>query len=102
MEPRLHYGTITEAIQQLRERGYTEDFNLEENCIVCRAQKLSPAEFEIMDVYRYEGNSDPDDEAAVYAIESKSGLKGILVTSYGAYTDEMSAELLEKLKRPRK
>jgi len=35
----------------------------------------------------------------VYAIESKSGLKGILVTGYGASSDTISTEILEKLRR---
>lgn len=102
MDHQLHYGTVTEAIEKLRAQGYTEDFNLEENCIVCNSNKYRPQDFEIEDVYRYEGNSDPADESAVYAIASKSGQKGILVAGYGAYTGDMSAELLQKLKDHRK
>jgi hypothetical protein len=33
----------------------------------------------------------------VYAIESKTGMKGILVIGYGASADSMSAAMLEKL-----
>jgi hypothetical protein len=33
----------------------------------------------------------------VYGIASKDGLKGILVTAYGAYTDSMSTAMLRKL-----
>jgi hypothetical protein len=39
----------------------------------------------------------PSDEATVYGIASKDGLKGILVTAYGAYTDSMSTAMLRKL-----
>ena len=92
-----HYATVSEAIDQLKARGFTTDFNLEENCIICHAGKFSHDEFEIVDVYRYEGNSDPADEAAVYAIQSSNGVKGILVTGYGPTTDSASAELLKKL-----
>jgi len=56
-------------------------------------------DFEIVDVYRYEGDSDPADEAVVYAIESKTGVKGILVTGYGIYSDTISAKILEKLNK---
>ncbi len=98
MERESHYETVSEAISQLREKGYTTDFNLQENCIVCHAGKFGSDEFEITDVYRYEGDSDPGDEATVYAIESNSGLKGILVTGYGASSDAMSDEILAKLK----
>lgn len=95
---RSHYGTITEAIELLRKEGYTIDFNLEQNCIVCHPDKFHPEDFEIVDVYRYEGDTDPADETTVYAIESKTGLKGILVNGYGPSSNSMSAAMLNKLK----
>lgn len=98
MERKLHYATVTEALEQLKNQGFTTDFNLEENCIVCSTNKYRPEDFEIVDVYRYEGDSDPGDEATVYAIQSSDGTKGVLVTGYGASSDSMSEELLHKLK----
>ncbi len=94
---KTHYETVSEAINELRKKGFTVDFNLEENCIVCHPEKFHPEDFEIVDIYRYEGNTDPADEATVYAIESKTGLKGILVTGYGISTDNMSTAILNKL-----
>ena len=91
------YDTITDAVSGLRQRGYTKDFNLEENCIVCHEEKFHPEDFEIVEIYRFEGNSDPGDEAVVYAIESKNGDKGILVSGYGISADEMSSEMVKKL-----
>jgi len=97
MNPKVYYSNVKDALDTLKAKGYTMDFNLDENCIVCNSEKFNHNEFEIMEVYRYEGESNPDDEATVYAIESKSGLKGVLVTSYGAYSDKMSDEILQKL-----
>lgn len=99
MEENFHYGTVTEAINNFRKQGFDIDFNLDKNCIVCSHGEFGADDFEIVDVYRYEGPSDPADESAVYALKSKSGLKGILVTSYGAYVDKISAEMLQKLNR---
>lgn len=48
-------------------------------------------------MYRFEGDTDPADEAVVYAIESKAGLKGILVNAYGLYANTMSNEIIQKL-----
>jgi hypothetical protein len=92
-----HYATVTEAIKELKTQGYNVDFNLEQNCIVCHPERFEPDDFEIKEVYRYEGDSDPADEATVYGIESKTGLKGILVTGYGFATDNVSAAILSKL-----
>lgn len=42
--------------------------------------------------------SDPDDNLIVYAIESKDGQKGTLLSPYGVYAeDTTSAELAAKL-----
>jgi hypothetical protein len=95
---RSHYGTITEAIEQLRKQGYTMDFNLEENCIVCHPDKFHPEDFEIVDIYRYEGDEDPADETSIYAIESKTGLKGVLINGRGHSSNSMSVAMLDKLK----
>ncbi len=97
MEENYHYGTVTEAIDKLREQGYKVDFNIVGEHLVCDSAELGSEDFEIMHVYRYEGNSDPGDEATVYAVESKNGLKGILVSGYGIYSDTISSKILEKL-----
>ena len=91
------YDTVSEALKGLRQRGYTKDFNLTENCIICNDEKYHPEDFEITEVYRYEGDSDPADEAVVYAIESIKGDRGVLVSGYGISADEMSGELAKKL-----
>ncbi|HVZ55544.1 MAG TPA: hypothetical protein VG870_02700 [Chitinophagaceae bacterium] len=91
------YDTVTAAIRGLKERGYTLDFNLTENCLVCNQHRFNPAEFEITEVYRFEGNTDPADEAVVFAIESHNGQKGLLVNGYGPSADALSAEMSRKL-----
>ncbi len=94
--------TMTEVITALRKDGYVEDFNLQQNCMQCRNGHFSVFhdEFVIDKVYRFEGDSDPADEATVYAISCpKYGIKGILVNGAGIYTDELTDEMLESLKR---
>lgn len=96
--PMIVYDTVSEAVNGLKKRGFDLDFNLEENCIVCHADKFNPADFEIVEVHRFEGNTDPSDEAVVYAIESKTGLKGVLVNGYGISADTMNADMARKLR----
>lgn len=96
------YDTVSEAVKGLKQRGYTLDFNLKENCLVCHDDTLTSSvfdinDFEIVEAYRFEGNSDPADEAAVYAIESNKGDKGVLVTGYGTSAEGMSADMAKKL-----
>ena len=84
----------------LRAQGYIEDFNLQANCIDCSAAdiQLSPHEFEIDNVFRFYGPSDPDDESILYAISSdKYQLKGLLVNGYGYSSDTLTQDMVEKL-----
>lgn len=94
------YDTLTEAITALREQGYTEDFNLKEDCLECElsAIQLFPHEFEIDQVFRFFGASDPDDESILYAISSHQyHMKGLLVNGYGVSSDTLTQEMVDKL-----
>lgn len=94
------YDTLSEAVNGLKKRGFDVDFNIEAEKLVCKKMPvaLAPDEFEITEIYRFEGNTDPGDEAVVYAIESKHGHKGILVNAYGPDADAASSDLIKKLK----
>jgi len=95
------YDTITAALSDLDHRGYKLDFNLTANGLECKSVDLflMPEEFEIEEVYRFEGMTDPADSSVVYAISSSAGnLKGVLVDGYGVYAENVSPELLNKLK----
>ncbi len=94
------YETVSEAISDLKKRGYTLDFNLEENALICLepSLRLHPEQFHIHEVHRFEDNTDPDDQAILFAIESDNGHKGILLNGYGANSDSIADALVEKLK----
>lgn len=94
-----NYDTVTEAIHGLKARGFTLDFNLQVNSLQCFNPdlNLSPQEFEIKEIYRFEGDSNPDDEEIIYAIESKDGQKGLFVNGYGTSAEAVGAEMMKKL-----
>jgi hypothetical protein len=92
------YDTLFEAVNDLKKRGFDLDFNLQENCLICHGDKFDVNDFEITEVYRFEGNTDPSDEAVVYAIESLNGKKGVLVNGYGISADVMDGEMAKKLR----
>ncbi|MBD2754544.1 phosphoribosylpyrophosphate synthetase [Spirosoma validum] len=94
------YDTLTEAIDGLRKQGFTLDYNLKPDHLHCQTNdiELSPADFDIVDVYRFEGETDPGDETVLYAIEAKNGDKGTLVDAYGVYAEAISPEMAGKLR----
>ena len=95
---KAHYDTVSNAITKLRNQGFTIDFKLDGDFINSGEDQINCNDFTIVDVYRYEGNTDPSDEAVVYGIEAISGKKGILVTGYGISADSFSTKMLEKLR----
>ena len=97
------YDTVTEAVKGLKQRGYSIDFNLEGDRVFCPQTPLAlkPADFEITEFYRFEGESDPADEAVVYAIEAISGQKGLLVTGFGVTAEGVGEAMIEKLRLKR-
>lgn len=97
MNQQFHYATVSEAIEQLKQQGFTLDFNLTKNQLKAGEYAFPADEFEIVDLYRYEGPSDPADEATVYALANAAGVKGVLVSGYGISTDSASEETLMQL-----
>lgn len=95
------YGTLSETINGLKREGYTLDFNMRNENLVClqNSVALSADDFEINKVYRFEGESNPDDESILYAISSsKFDIKGLLVNGYGISSDNVSDAFILKLK----
>jgi hypothetical protein len=94
------YETVTEALKDLRGKGYSVDFNIAFDKIICSNNQicLNPDEFEITATYRFEGETNPSDEDVIYAIESKNGkVKGTMISAYGMYAETLSTDMLKKL-----
>ncbi len=100
-----NYTTLSEAINDLANRGYTSDFNIKDGCLECAENMLllKPDEFEIDEVYRFQEMSDLDNESILYAISSpNNNIKGLLVNAYGLYSDTATTELIKKLESSKK
>lgn len=94
------YVTLSQTMNDLRTQGYTEDFNLKQNCLECRNGdfKVFADEFKVDKFFRFEGESNPSDAAILYAVSSeKHQLKGVLVNAYGIYSEPVTDEMLRKL-----
>lgn len=93
------FETLTEAMVDLRNRGYVHDFNLHSEWIECQPLnlQLKPTEFHVDEVHRFEGMNNPDDSSILFAIQSPTGVKGILVDAYGVYAESLSTEMIQRL-----
>lgn len=93
------YESLVDALDDLKKRGYEADFETQTACLYCSDLdlRLNPEEFNVDEVYRFEGDSNPDDSAVLYAISSSTGVKGILIDGYGAYSEHLSFDMAKKL-----
>jgi hypothetical protein len=88
--------TVLEITNALRNNGYSDDFEIKGEKIRSSESGIifSPDELIIESVFRYEGESNPSDNAIIYAITAKNGTKGVLVDAYGAYADVNLAKII--------
>ena len=87
--------TLSEVINLLKAEGYTEDFNLPTSCT---AFHDDPSQFIIENTFRFDNQSDPDDQSVLYAVCCKKrSIKGILLNSYGLYNEPVTSEIIAKI-----
>ena len=92
--------TVSEAVELLRGLGYVEDFEVQRSGVACSSfPDLHPLDQVNVDhTFRFEGDTDPADEAIVLGLSApKWGTKGIVVSGFGPTTDPKTAELLRGL-----
>ena len=90
------YATLADAVEGLTRRGFTESFRIADGGLrtVGTREALRTEDLTIREYHRFEGISDPDDMAIVYAIESKGGVRGTLVDAFGVYADPAMSAVL--------
>jgi len=91
--------TLTHVLDELSRRGYREHFRVVDGRLhaIGTAQRFEPRDVVIRGYHRFEGVSDPDDMAIVYAIETKNGVRGILVDAFGVYSDPTIGAALRRV-----
>jgi len=92
MKNRYHYASVLKALEELKAMDFVVDFNLQEEVIMNH-----PGNYEILHIYRYEGDTSPDEEAVVYGIKSNTGEKGVFVAGFSPNSESEAAIVLHKL-----
>ena len=83
-------STLSDRLNRAMKDGYTDNLKVTKQGLYSlkNDKTYSPPEVKIIDFYRFEGQSDPADNAIMYVIETADGVKGTLVDAYGPYADE--------------
>jgi hypothetical protein len=93
--------TVTEAVAFLREQGYTDDIDLQGTNFVSGRTNLSYALINVIvdHTFRFEGDSDPGDEAIVLGLRyPETDIRATLVSAYGRDADPATAEFFRRLR----
>jgi len=79
------YDNLLEAIKNLRSEGYTASFKLTQDGLHCSETKetYKPGNIDILEFHRLEGSTDFEDMSIIYALETHSGIKGIIIDAFG-------------------
>lgn len=83
-------STLTERVNKAMKDGYTDTLKVTKQGLYStgKDKTYGPEEVKVIDFSRFEGQSDPADNAIMYVIETTDGVKGVLIDAYGAYADE--------------
>jgi hypothetical protein len=84
-----NFKSLADALSDLRKRGYKTDFSVETFCLYCGDldMRLNPEQFKVDEEYRFGGDAEHEEDTVLVAITSSNGIKGILVDSYGSYSE---------------
>lgn len=96
--------TLASCTNKLVLDGYTEDFKIEDDQMMGlhNEKKYRPSDILVANFFRFEGASDPADNAILYAIETADGTKGLLTDAYGPYADENVSHFMDEVKEMHK
>ena len=91
--------TLAETIDHLNRRGFTGHFGVTANGLreLGTGVTFRAEELRLCDCVRFEGASDPGDMAIVYAIESRTGVRGTLVDACGVYSNPAISEFMARV-----
>ena len=91
--------TLSSVIERLTDHGFAANFGVVGNRLRAFGtdKSFGAHEVTIRGHERFEGVSDPDDMAIIYAIESLDGTRGSLVDAFGVYSNPAVSAFLQEV-----
>ena len=94
--------TLVDAMARLRAAGHTEDFSAtpdgELACGGCGSVH-EPETMHVDEIVRFEGDSNPDDEAILVALTCSCGVGGLYTAAFGPDASRADVAALTRLPR---
>jgi hypothetical protein len=95
-----HYRTpMSVKMDILTKEGFDTEFQITRQGLkALKTGKIyKPEELKIIEHFRFEGISDPDDMAVMYVVVANDGSKGTVVDAFGLYANEDLLSFMNKV-----
>ncbi|MEJ7685213.1 MAG: hypothetical protein WKG06_46675 [Segetibacter sp.] len=94
-----HMKSLAQLTNKMVLNGYADDFKITDEGLksLKTEKKYQPDQINIINFFRFEGQSDPNDNTIMYVIETTDGLKGTLIDAYGPYADRKLSEFMNQV-----
>lgn len=102
MNDQNEMATLSRVLERLREKGFDNELVMGENGeMVCEKlnKRYGPEDLLIFKNFRFEGESNPDDNSIILMVEDKDGDIGYILDSYGAYRSHEGPEFDDFIKK---
>jgi len=88
-DQKIEMTTLSAILEKLRLKKIDNEFKITPQGFTAGNSKFyQPEDLKIIRTYRFEGESNPDDNTAIYIIQANDGLIGYSMDAYGAYSDQ--------------
>lgn len=83
--------TVSQVLNELKRQGINDEFTINNLGDVCIGEKTyEPTSVLLERTFRFEGQTDPSDEAIIYVIKTNDGKEAYSIDGYGIYTDNQN------------
>ena len=95
----IEIPTLAGTMRELAGRGFTEHFIMVNETLrgVDSKTMFWADEVTVAEYHRFEGASDPDDMAILYAVQTRSGARGTLADAFGIYADPRVGDFMREV-----
>jgi hypothetical protein len=98
-----HLNSLATCLKKMITEGYTEDFKITGEGLEAQNKhnNYPPDQVHIVNLFRFEGRSNPDDNAILYVIETNDGTKGTLIQNH-VFADSTTSQFMKHLQNIQK
>lgn len=96
--------SLATCLSKMVKDGYTEGFQITEKGLesIQKHNSYKPEQIQMINSFRFEGESDGDENAILYVIETSDGTKGTLLNAHGIYNDPEVLKFMKEVETIKK